>query len=354
MFNAFTFLETQTNMSVMASAYRASLQTADLFDRVKITKDGRFAKGNSALDVDAFNQYGLTAREIDLIRAVGRENVMGENLYTGKSVRDAIINSDLDTQIALGKKLGISTKNLDTEKGLEEFGKKMGRKAFDLEDKIEKMLSDSSRRGTPLPGLREKSRLGKGARSSFERAFYQLLTEFKDTPLMQAYTFNELAKRIQRTSNKEISIMQAYMTPEMMKHVAVKLTMGVPLMLGADALRSSITGSESMYEMIENNTRGNRAFNSARVFSQINAVPFIGDAIAGFASPFYGDDFLSSFVGGGPTSDTIRDVFELGSHAAGFRGISLEQFLKKQVPNAIYIDAYKNDQHEKLLEHLRR
>ena len=160
---------------------------------------------------------------------------------------------------------------------------------------------------------------------------------------MQFFTFDELARKMQRLDPKsDLGRVAAFFTPEMMAQVTVQASVGMLTWFALDHVQKKLFGSESNVEKMQKDS-SKIPFILADAAARTSAAPFVFDPIRSTLSPYYGDNAFNSFVGGGPTLQLIQDTADVIKPAFGGRGISIDKYLYKLLPNAWYRQMYEND-----------
>jgi hypothetical protein len=324
-----TLLPQQTVKSKLSSGIVGAQIFTDIVDKVKF-KDGKIT-GLNKYELDTLKEYKISARELAVIAETDRiETWAGAKLISGKNIRDYILQADPSVMV---RKLGV----LDIE---------VGTAALELADKYDMYVNDFFSRGTPTPELSTKVSLLKGSGSEVSNFALGLFTQFKDTPMMQLISYNELLDKMKRLEGVEGKAILGKEGHKVLKAIGKEaLAQTVPHVLAAasayvvyDTVWSFVTGQESLISKWEkgNSTVRNNIW--LDILGRVSVVPFAFEIVNGSRSQYYGKGAISSLLGS-PATDFALSAEKAFNPNQPYK---LETLLKRQAPNAWWWNFPKN------------
>lgn len=317
--NIATLLPTQTGYSKIASAMTGANNFAKLVESHASGKMNKF-------QVDTLKEYGFSKAEMDVLHnVVSKTDTWGRPIYTGKDIRGLLDHKGGPEYI--GKLLGV-----DPEIA--------GKSVMELATKYESFINDFVTRGTPTPELATKTLLFKGVKNEYLRGLINLTTQFMDTPMAQAENFADLFQKLKRVNTQDGKFNAMGFTGDTLGHLGVYGTTGVAMYLGADAVMSAVTNSESMLQQVYNGDADKRRQVFTKAISRTGVVPYAAELIDNQWGGGYNKTAMDTFVG--PNWGTMRDTFRLmQSNSDG--GLGVGEFMRRQGPsNAIPVRALNN------------
>ena len=327
-----TFLPQQTALSKMSTAVIGARQFTKLLDKVGV--DGLDLGKLNKWEKDTLKEYGLGAIDLKLLKEVDRVEVFGgAKFLSGKQIRDHFMfpkegAAVEDHMEKMAKKMGVTIEQV-------------GEASIALAGKYESFTNDFVTRGTPTPELSAKTALFKGTDKESMNVAMGLITQFMDTPVAQLQSFAELVEKSARVNagdGKTKAEVLGMVGADVVKQAIPHVMLGMGSFLAYDAVWSAMAGKESYTEKFANGDRTKQNEIALDLIGRTSVVPFMAEFLNNATSVYQGGN--ASDMIGGPSVDLIGDA--LSTVNPNNERATLGKFLKKQLPNAMYIQAVKN------------
>jgi hypothetical protein len=325
-----TFLPWQTTKSKMASGVIGASIFTDMLDKVSVANGILNKSKLNKFEVDTFREYKISDREMAMLKEVEAiETWTGKKIISGKLIRDHILTSDPSV---VSKKLGIKMEQVADA-------------ALDLADKYDMYVTDFFNRGTPTPQLAAKTALLKASNLEGWNVAMSLVTQFKDTPMMQLIAYNELLEKLKRINGVEgkdifgaegLAVIRA-IGPEALAQTVPHMMAGMTAYLFYDLIWSFATGQDSFITKLSQADPEERNTMLLNIAGRTSVVPFAFE-FANDATSIYGKG-AAQFFTSSPTGDLIDTTFKALNPN---NPTTLKRAAMKFMPNAWYVQLFKN------------
>lgn len=321
----FTFLPQQTALSKVSSALTGAQVFSDMV--AKVTKGWDTL---NKFELDTLKEYGLTEQDMKVIGMSDQIKTWGENtIYSSKSIRDSFLLKDLD---ATAKQLGVEPD-------------KIGEYVVELTRKYDNYLNDFFSRGTPTPELSAKTALLKGGKNELGNVTASLLTQFMDTPVMQLQSTVEVYDKLKRIHGagmtdpnfKEVSKLVGNIGYDALRSAVPHALAGSAMYIGFNVMWSALLGKEDVIDKYQKADSGGKNAVMLDILGRTSVLPFAFEALNNGTSEYYNGNVADTFVS--PFASMSGDLLNVANPNSSN---SVQDFAKKQIPNAWFVQMFNN------------
>ena len=326
-----TLLPQQTSKSRLASGVVGANIFTKLVDKINFNAKGEFVNINK-FERDTLKEYKFSAREIGILKEAKRlDTWTGKTIISSHMVIDHILQAD---PTVMANKLGILVEEV-------------GPAAFALADKYDMFINDFFTRGTPTPELWVKSALLKGSDNEIMNMFISLLTQFKDTPMMQLMSYMELIEKLKRLEGVEGKSLlgkeghKVFMAigKDAFAQAVPHALAGFAAYLFWDSIWSFANGHDSLLTKWEHGDDTTRNTILLDVLGRISLVPFAAESLNGATSMYRGKGLASTML----SSPIVGFASDMEKAFNPNQPETIEAFFKKMIPNAAWAQQFTNE-----------